>query len=247
MLLVSHALDQIVRFCDETVWIDRGRIAMRGPSVEVVKAYEKFIRELDDKRLLAKNRKMKTRRLDAFDREGYTDQFTVRLSSGDRPGDVLDISELVLLKDGEPDDRLAVGAAQDADPMQSASLRLDISSWQTPQTSEDGYFRRLETVGDPAASPAIGHALFHLWFYYPDAEYVLEVRHRGDAAEVALGRNTRLDSYSVLPASEEWTTTTLVYREPVELDEEDEEGDDRGRRTEGRRHRAGASADGRAR
>ena len=30
VLLVSHALDQIIRFCDETIWLDRGQIVMRG-------------------------------------------------------------------------------------------------------------------------------------------------------------------------------------------------------------------------
>ena len=30
---------------------------MRGPTTEVIKAYEKFIRQLDDRRLQAKNRK----------------------------------------------------------------------------------------------------------------------------------------------------------------------------------------------
>ena len=47
VLLVSHALSQIERFCDETIWLDSGQIVMRGRTTEVVKAYEKFSRELD--------------------------------------------------------------------------------------------------------------------------------------------------------------------------------------------------------
>ena len=62
VLLVSHALDQIARFCDETIWLDRGRIVMRGSTTEVIKAYEKFIRELDERRLHAKNRGLRGRR-----------------------------------------------------------------------------------------------------------------------------------------------------------------------------------------
>lgn len=49
VLLVSHALQQIQRFCNETVWLERGHIVMRGATTEVVKAYEKFTRELDAK------------------------------------------------------------------------------------------------------------------------------------------------------------------------------------------------------
>ena len=30
VLLVSHALDQIIRFCDEAIWLERGQIVMRG-------------------------------------------------------------------------------------------------------------------------------------------------------------------------------------------------------------------------
>jgi hypothetical protein len=47
VLLVSHALQQIQRFCDETIWLETGEVVMRGPTSEVIKAYEKFTRELD--------------------------------------------------------------------------------------------------------------------------------------------------------------------------------------------------------
>jgi lipopolysaccharide transport system ATP-binding protein len=49
VLLVSHALQQIQRFCDETIWLEHGSIVMRGPTTEVVKAYERFTRELDER------------------------------------------------------------------------------------------------------------------------------------------------------------------------------------------------------
>ena len=47
VLLVSHALQQIQRFCDESIWLEGGHIVMQGGTTEVVKAYEKFSRELD--------------------------------------------------------------------------------------------------------------------------------------------------------------------------------------------------------
>lgn len=47
VLLVSHALDQVQRFCDESIWLERGEMVMRGATNEVVKAYEKFTREFD--------------------------------------------------------------------------------------------------------------------------------------------------------------------------------------------------------
>jgi lipopolysaccharide transport system ATP-binding protein len=49
VLLVSHALQQIQRFCDECIWLEHGEIVTRGATNDVVKAYEKFTRELDER------------------------------------------------------------------------------------------------------------------------------------------------------------------------------------------------------
>lgn len=46
LLLVSHALDQITRFCDRIIWIERGRVVMDGPVVEVTRRYESFLERL---------------------------------------------------------------------------------------------------------------------------------------------------------------------------------------------------------
>ncbi|MGD9601778.1 MAG: ABC transporter ATP-binding protein [Gammaproteobacteria bacterium] len=46
MLIVSHSLGQILRFCDRAVWIDVGRIVMDGPVQTVVRRYEAFLENL---------------------------------------------------------------------------------------------------------------------------------------------------------------------------------------------------------
>lgn len=43
MLLVSHSMQQVLELCDEAIWMDQGRIRMRGESFLVVKAYEEYI------------------------------------------------------------------------------------------------------------------------------------------------------------------------------------------------------------
>jgi lipopolysaccharide transport system ATP-binding protein len=43
MLLVSHSMPQVLEMCEEAIWIDAGRIRKRGPSFEVVKAYEEHM------------------------------------------------------------------------------------------------------------------------------------------------------------------------------------------------------------
>ena len=40
LLLVSHASQQIIQFCERAIWIDGGRITMDGPAAQVVGAYE---------------------------------------------------------------------------------------------------------------------------------------------------------------------------------------------------------------
>lgn len=62
LLLVSHSLSQINRYCERAVWIERGKIVMDGPALEVTKRYEGFLEHLswqtddvDDKSLGIEN------------------------------------------------------------------------------------------------------------------------------------------------------------------------------------------------
>jgi lipopolysaccharide transport system ATP-binding protein len=46
LLLVSHSLSQVNRYCERAVWIERGRVLMDGPALEVTKRYEGFLERL---------------------------------------------------------------------------------------------------------------------------------------------------------------------------------------------------------
>jgi lipopolysaccharide transport system ATP-binding protein len=175
VLLVSHALDQVARFCERTVWIDRGRIVMEGRTVEVVKAYERFTRDLEDARLRAKNEKARLG-YDSFDRDSYTESLRARVtvSSG-----ACDVAELALLADDSLEGRVDVGHAQDADVGQNAYIDLGTSDWSAPVADRDAHYRRV--LAGPA--PTTADALFHLWFYYPQKDYVARVRYRQDGGE----------------------------------------------------------------
>ena len=112
VLLVSHALDQVARFCERTIWLDRGRIAMDGPTDEVIKAYERFIRELEDRRLKAKNEKAALPQYDAFDRETHTDALVGSISA---EGGSVEVARVTLWRDGMLEGEIDVGGSQDAD------------------------------------------------------------------------------------------------------------------------------------
>ncbi len=108
-LIVSHALDQIARFCDEAVWLERGRVVGRGPTTEVLKEYDKYIRVLDDRRLRAWNEKNRGRPADGFERESYADQILVRFSAEDGAEVELDVAEVRLYVNDELEDSVEVG------------------------------------------------------------------------------------------------------------------------------------------
>jgi lipopolysaccharide transport system ATP-binding protein len=55
LLLVSHSTEQIVQYCQKAIWLDQGQIVQSGQALEVVKAYEAYIRELDQERILKSN------------------------------------------------------------------------------------------------------------------------------------------------------------------------------------------------
>jgi lipopolysaccharide transport system ATP-binding protein len=211
VLLVSHAFDQIVRFCDEAIWLDRGRIVTRGPSTEVVKAYEQFIRKLDDKRVQAKNKKAALSQYDAFDRETYTDAVVGAVSTD---GAAVDVARVALWRDDMLEHEINVGDAQDADPSGSGALTLEGGTWEAPQSDDDRYFRSVSARGR-------GPFRFNLWFFYPRSRYEIEIVYRARDAAASL----RLDPASgptavvALPPAAEWS----AYR--VELAMHDEQPD----------------------
>ncbi|HEY3921240.1 MAG TPA: ABC transporter ATP-binding protein [Gaiellaceae bacterium] len=219
VLLVTHSLEQIQRFCDETMWIERGRVVMHGPTTEVIKAYERFIRQLDDRRLQAKNRKAVG--YDAFDRESYTDHLGMRLSVD--AGGACDITRVALLRDGLVEDEIAVGDAQDADGGQSSHVILDASDWSGPRREGDAFFRTVAAENRSAA----GTLLFYLWFFYSDSQYEFELTYRASASVTVFAeRAGRVERAGVLPASDAFTTLRLVAGSPLRPERTIDRGSD---------------------
>lgn len=46
LLLVSHSLDQVARFCERVIWIERGKVVMDGTTLDVTRRYEGFLERL---------------------------------------------------------------------------------------------------------------------------------------------------------------------------------------------------------
>jgi lipopolysaccharide transport system ATP-binding protein len=215
VLLVSHALDQVARFCERTIWLDRGRIAMDGPTDEVVKAYERFIRELEDRRLRAKNEKTALPEYDAFDRETFTDALVGAVSA---ESGSIDVARLTLYRDGVPEGEIDVGGAQDADTSGNGGLLLENGAWEAPQADPDGYFR--------AVAERAGRFRFDLWFFYPRSRYEVEIvyRTRGGPGTLRLDRTNGAGTIASLSPADEWTTHRFELsdrEEPLDLGAEE--------------------------
>jgi lipopolysaccharide transport system ATP-binding protein len=179
VLFVSHDLNSVQRLCDITLWIERGRIRMAGPSLEVIKQYSKHVQIMEDRRLRAKNRKWLTRGYQQSRLEGYADAMVVSLNLTGEPGVSCDINEISLLKDGEIEETLRVGDAQDTNSSLSSALSLHGSHWSEPRRGGDGYYRTLEIPkGDRKAAGAMGQAVFYLYTVYSESRYSFRVRYR---------------------------------------------------------------------
>jgi Wzt C-terminal domain len=132
-----------------------------------------------------------------------------------------DVAEVRLLRDGSIEDSVRLGEPQDADPTQSASVQLDSSGWSDP-IDENGFLYR--TTGDPAtrtSKNASGWLLFHLWFFYPDSHYAVEIRYRATEAgtTVRVSRGEKLQTATTLPPTQEWRPEVVTLSRAEVADE----------------------------
>ncbi|MGE0592060.1 MAG: ABC transporter ATP-binding protein [Vicinamibacterales bacterium] len=82
VLLVTHALDLVTRFCDEALWLDDGRVREQGDPKRVVDAYLLDVSAADARALAEADRRAAGSSLSA-----------PRGAAGDPPGDMFQASE----------------------------------------------------------------------------------------------------------------------------------------------------------
>jgi lipopolysaccharide transport system ATP-binding protein len=181
ILLVSHALEQVTRFCDDAVWIERGRIVEQGPALEVVKAYQQFVRVLEERRFRERNRGLHAT-------EPTGDVLRLKLSVRGA-GAACDVREVSFGPAGGPEERLGVGEAQDVLSVHHSFVILDGSSWSAPSHIDGGMARTLavapESEGAITVGEATGTVVFAVGGADGAAEHAIEVVYRaGEGAEV---------------------------------------------------------------
>jgi lipopolysaccharide transport system ATP-binding protein len=209
VLIVSHGLDQIVRFCDQAIWLDRGQIVARGDTLDVVKAYEKFIRVLEDRRLRGKNVKVSSKRFRGLESEGYADSVIVRVTVRGPKGTRCEVQEAALFRDDLLEDRVLVGSPQDADLAQSSLVQLDEGDWSAPLQTPDGFCRALEVLGEAEGEDiyASGTMKIFCWAFEGDRRHTAELRYRttpGAWTSLEIVQGDDILKVVALPASAEW-------------------------------------------
>lgn len=214
VLLVTHAMDQIVRYCEEAIWIERGRHVMQGASLEVVKAYEEFIHNLEDRRLQAKNRKRRLHGSDTGAVEGYGDAMVLAFELQGEPGTCCDIGEVTLLKDGQVEETLNVGDVQDTDTSHMSMVVLTGGHWSEPREGKDGFCRSL-MIQPHGAPQVLGELVFYAYALFDDADYVYRVHYRCNRPaqlRLTLSRNGQLVHHQIeLPTeTDEWRLRSLA-------------------------------------
>jgi lipopolysaccharide transport system ATP-binding protein len=187
ILLVSHSMAQITQICDRAIWLERGRVVADGPALDVVKTYERHIRELEDKRLRAKNARRRSGESvsTAFDAPEAT--VVVRFVAPVNGDGRCDISQVALSAGGEPVDKLLVGAPQDANPAHSGFVVLEGSQWSPPLDESGSFYRTLATsrAGSGGGGFKTGVVAFNVLSFGENRELDLEVDYRlVGAAEV---------------------------------------------------------------
>jgi len=231
VLLVSHGLDQIARFCEETVWLDRGRIVQHGPSMEVIKAYQEYLNLLNERRLKSKNRLRQKGRTGAAESGYYTDNLVVTFQPLGHAGARVDVSELALREYQEVLQCLRIGDAQDSTSTLPAFVLLDDNRrWSSPQRSRNHRYRSVTVNGD--APNAGAQAVFYLYGMHENLDYAMDVTYRvegGEAVEVTVIQNGQVLTQASLPTDQPlWQTYTIsLPKLPSAGGEEEEEEEDR--------------------
>ena len=207
LFLVSHSLEHITMFCEEAIWIDRGRILERGPSLEVVKAYQQFTRLLDERRIQARNRKAAGGHVPTHQLDNYGDQVIARITVLDAAA--CEVEEVVLSRAGQVEERVLVGDAQDANSAHAGYVLADDGAWSDPRDTERGHAR---AIGAKAGG-AHGSVVFNLFSVFEEAEYEVGLVYRGggtNGVRLELLHDGMPKAAADLPASLEWRSESVA-------------------------------------
>jgi lipopolysaccharide transport system ATP-binding protein len=212
VIIVSHGLDQITRFCSRVIWLERGQIIQEGPALEVVKAYDQHLRILNERRIRAKDKASTPNSQFGF----YGDSLIVRLVLHGALGATCALSAVTLFENGQVYERLQVGAAQDSNTNQPAFLQTDEASAWSRSSQADGRQYRTLAISDKKITSIGGQANFYMYKLDENSEYVIDVEYRSHNAQsltLEIWKTGVLhQQIDLLPNTSDWQTQKVILR-----------------------------------
>jgi lipopolysaccharide transport system ATP-binding protein len=183
VLIVTHALDQIVRFCDSAIWLERGRVVEENTALQIVKSYTQFINSLEDRRIKAKNFKRRSNNFQPEMLDYYSNNLIIQFQVSGENGCGFDLTEARLLRNGETEERLLIGDAQDTNIFCPAHVTMNSGNWSKPLKDGRLFYRNL--TPKPTAN---GSIVFYAFALFPNTNYEIEVTYRAiqDASAKAI-------------------------------------------------------------
>jgi lipopolysaccharide transport system ATP-binding protein len=174
VIIVSHALDQITRFCEESVWIERGKIVKRGKTHEIVDSYVAFTQKLEERRITAKNKRNNPNK-SLFNIYSESESIVVDIIVQGKKENKLDIHKIELLSDGLKEDLLNVGDAQDTNSFQNSYIILEGSTWSSPKKDSSMTWRSININENKKGS---GKIVFSSYGFFNNS-YEIKIHYRG--------------------------------------------------------------------
>jgi lipopolysaccharide transport system ATP-binding protein len=212
VLLVSHAMDQILKFCSEAVWIDRGQVMGHGDALDIVREYEQYLRLLDERRLLARNAARQAGGPVA-DGTPFADAFQVRVTAP--AGSRVRVSTVTLEENDRVQETVRVGGPQDGAVGNAAGAVLTAGSrWSEPI---EGKRPCREVSGGTA------EVVFRLYHYDASVRYrvAVQCQAEGEPGTIELVRQGSVLATVRVEPGRDWDTANL---EPATTAAPKEEG-----------------------
>jgi len=227
VLFVSHDISSVQRLCEHAVWLERGRIKMAGPTLDISKAYYAFVTEREEARLrAATSRAVSRMRLQEHTANSGREEeqllFRLVRADGGLPSQSHPVCRIALfLADGR---RLEVlpGEPMDNDDSQPAYIRSDpgYMLWDLPVTVRGRAVRCVtNTSGIYCHAPIFFRASMEML----GAQGAIEIEHAavaGEAIAVEIyepGGYRRLGLLTPAPDPDGWQIDRLTIASPAAM------------------------------
>lgn len=143
LLLVSHDMTSIQHMCKKAIWLHKGEVKSSGASLEVIKDYLAYMRQKQNLRLKAKDKKIPRELSTTTDESQALFRFVYHKDTLTNEDPQIKIYMLNASIGNFPLDEVKIGKVLDNDNKQNIYI-LDAKGkmgWSSPEQDDQGYYR----------------------------------------------------------------------------------------------------------